>query len=60
MVFSFKKWSGSGRAGLEAATAKNALPSHVRLLDLIDFCAYSTTGEHAGVALDVAIRWILH
>ena len=45
--------------GVEAATAKNALPSHVRLLDLSDFCAYSTTGEHAGVAWNVGTRWIL-
>ena len=40
------------------ATVKNALPSHVRLLDLIDFGAYGTPGKHPGVAWDVAARWI--
>ena len=51
--------SGSSRGGLEATTAKNALPSYVRLLDLVDFCAYSTTGEHARIARDIDTRGIL-
>jgi hypothetical protein len=39
--------------------AIHALPSYVRLLDLSDFCAYSTAGEHAGVAWDVGTGGIL-
>ena len=54
-----KGGGGSGRVAPEGATGKNALPSHVRLLNLADFRAYSTTGEDAIVAWDVDTRWIL-
>ena len=55
-MISFKKsGGGSSRVAHQDAMKKDVLPSHVRLLDFIHFCAYSAPREHAGVTLDVDI-----
>ena len=55
LVSKKKKWGWPKPGGTQGATKKDALPSHVRLLDFIHFCAYSAPREHAGVTLDVYI-----
>ena len=59
MIFSFEKYGWLRSSGTREAMAKNALPSHVRLLDLTGLCAYSTAGEHSIVAPDVDTGWVL-
>jgi hypothetical protein len=54
-----KKWEWPRLGGTQGVTKKDVLPSHVRLLNLIHFCAYSAPRERTSVALNVDTGRIL-